>query len=299
MQLNDNQVWIKDLELQKNIAFGSSEKHHPAQWYKFAEMVMNKKELEPIHQKIFQMYRNDMKQTDERESDTLKNNLEKRRLASVRVWEDFRRVANIYNIYIPEHYKLRKEALLVENRYLESVSLEVGYNALKKCIDPESDEKRSYNEFFDIDADKMAIQNVYAFIEREVLQEDCKIKLSKNNKDKITISSDPDNGDLWQVTVGVKTELIAKDAQIGISILFFSQQKSSLDIYLYKKLFPKCANEKIDCLGDGPITKLKSIISDTNRWLKNRFGFETALHIKTIKSTYKNKMTIKRNSAYW
>lgn len=293
---------VKILKRQMSVTLEQDERHFPAAFYKLAELIMDNQRLSSMHQKIVQIYQNDQREINQEEKDVVKNNLRLRRLVPVRIWGSMQRVVGIYNIYNPKNYEVKKNQLIMQGRYLEAKSLDVRYEGLKKCIDPESDEKLSYDENFDLKADRIAIHDVVNFIEQEALEDKVDLsvdKISSQGKEKINAIMDQDDEDLLQVSFGELSKSVSKKTQVGLAINYVFQNKKVLDTFFYKSVFSRDSKLKITELSPKEIQELKSVISDVNRWFKKYFKLKTVLHAKNIKSYSKNKLTVKRNSSYW
>lgn len=83
------------------------------------------------------------------------------------IYSSFRRINRIYCTYNPKVYKSLRNRLIRYQRNLDILALDAQYNALKKCVDIETEinEKLCYDKTFGMTADKQAIQEIFSYVE--------------------------------------------------------------------------------------------------------------------------------------
>ena len=92
-----------------------------------------------------------------------------RRMEPATLEGSVRRICRIHSTYNPNIYKLHKAELLKQGKHIDAKALDVQYAALSRCVDPGIANTLCYDENFGTEADKLAIQDIYAWAEQEIL----------------------------------------------------------------------------------------------------------------------------------
>jgi|SRR5579872_86905 len=208
-----------------------------------------------------------------------------RRMYKVSEMGSLQKFFRICQTYDKEWYKSLRNELVKEKRDLDVMVLDVQYQGLQKCIDPVSTEKLCYDQNFDMEADKLAIQDIYLFIELELI------------KNSIT-NVDPDS-------IDIKIKIIAKDEEM-LSVFVGEKEKPSISRKSNRGKLALFFSNKQKTDTDQLIRLLKvenfeDVINAKNDFNKlfNEYGIKAALCMKNIPSNFGNKAEITRNPKCW
>ena len=216
-----------------------------------------------------------------------------RRMERKSIWGSLQRIYRIYFTYDPKVYKSVRNELITAGRGLDVITLDVQYEGLKKCIDPESDTKLCYDENFDMTADKLAIQNIYAYIEGKLIE--CNITNSQQNKKNSKIIVIDKNQKYLQISVDGEPRDIQLKSDREKVISFFSKNHKCSG----EKLCQIITGDKFQDWGKDESKKVKNIVKNINKYFNKEFDIQAALNIKSIPSHHVDKIEISKNPLHW
>ena len=215
-----------------------------------------------------------------------------RRIANVRWWGSLQRIFRICQIYNPEWYKAVRDDLIKARRNLDLLTLDMQYAGLQRCIDP-GGENDSYDANFDMAADKLAIQEIYACIERQAGEDDPKKAQSDGLSKKIKVIAK--NNRFLQIAVGDDKRNIKVKSDLGKTIDFFSKSRKCDGKKIYSI---KSGAKSTESLGPSELKQVDNLIKNVNKYF-NKFEITAALNTKTIDSYHGKKLEISKNPQYW
>ena len=313
MELHNQKKWLKELELQKNIALAQNERYFPAMFYNFTAMIIETPLIgEKLRAKMMSEFQTDKDLSDRTSYDAISSSYLLRRMPPARLWKALMRMFNFYMIYnpvvaqfiqqhnkeqalnaeqclaqVPEFGKCCKDMHCVRSRFSFYVHLKSRCELLQNCVDQESEQKSSYDKNFDMAADKIAIQIVYAYFEDDYLvnlgQSNVFLKIKFKEETKTHI----------KFFVGKREASVSLNSMRGQAIKFFLKNSKCDDLklcFLMKKI------KNIKDMSD--YDRAKAVVDNVNKFF-NDFDIVAALQIEKIDSYVDDKLEITRNPSHW
>lgn len=206
-----------------------------------------------------------------------------RRMALIREWGSLQRIYRICQTYNPDWYEFAQKAFVNDGRTLEALILRVQYEGLQRCIDL-GDKSANYDQCFDIDADKLAIEDIFSFIEKEISKDSSKNQVTSNNRPKLKFFKNKSGIQVSygkeQVFFGLKSDEKKINKRREVATLFcVKMEYSGRDFFNAITDSVKETHKRLDPLD---LQEVKSTVADFNKELKRKLGITTVLRIKGI-----------------
>lgn len=247
------------------------------------------------HHDFFEKNAKEISQIGELQNILIAENSHAYLISKVREWGALHRIFRICQTYNQKWYKARHAELMQAGRLYDAFCLEVNYNELQRCIGRSSSED-DYDRCFNVAEDKLAIQDIYDHIERELLklidhngesgQEDINRKINIVELNKAYI----------KVVVGNNSKKVKRNSDRGKTISFFSRKDKCDE----KKLHSIVTGVKsTDSLDSKQFKKNENVIKNVNEFFNDNFSIAAAINTKSIASHSGNTAEYSRNSLYW